>query len=274
MADFGPHAADQLAHNGMVAVTPGATAHTKGSWASFSGGTPDRAEGFFFSPAYLGNSGSCRTILMDIGVGSGPTPIISNLMVCPPHANSTSLERSVAEHVFFPVALPPAETIKMRGQASVASHADLYAYIMPMKSGLPCVGSVVDTYGADTANSKGTTLTAPNTEAAYGAWVQVSASCERIKALMIAVGHGQADWSTYGNQWAAVQVGIGGAGSEVEAVRILDIGTGNGIRVPSQALFGPYYLDIPPGTRLSARVAKQYSEANQRTIDVILYGIR
>ena len=144
---------------------------------------------------------------------------------------------------------------------------------MPMKSGLPCVGSVVDTYGADTANSKGTTLTAPNTEA-YGAWAQVSASCERIKAIMIAVGHGQADWSTYGNQWAAVQVGIGAAGAEVEVVRIVDIGTGNGIRVPSQSLFGPYYLDIPLGTRISARVAKQYSESYQRTLDVILYGIR
>jgi len=274
MADFGPHTAEVLSSNGLVTATPGATANTKGSWASFTDYPPDRVEGFDFSTAYLGNSSSIRTILMDIGVGSGPTTIISNLMVCPPHANSTTLERSVSEHFFFPVALPPGETIKMRAQTNVASHADVYAYMKPMKSGLPCVGSVVDTYGADTANSKGTTLTAPNTDGVYGDWAQVSASCERIKALVIAVGHGQADWSTYSNQWAILQVGIGGAGSEVEVARIIDIGTGNGIRTPSQSMHGPYYLDIPAGTRLTARVAKQYSSSSQRTIDVILYGIR
>lgn len=275
MADFGPHEGDLRAHHGLVVATPGATANTKGSWASFGGGTPDRAEGFYFSTAMFGNIGTIRTMLMDIGVGSGPTPIISNLMVCPPHANSTTLPRSVAEHVFFPVALPPGETIKMRAQTNVASHDVIYAYIMPMKSGLPCVGSVVDTYGAVTSSdSKGTTLTAPNTDGGYGSWVPVSASCERIKALMVAVGHGQADWSTFGDQWAGVQVGIGGSGSEVEVVRIIDIGTGSGIRTPSQSIFGPYYLDIPAGTRLSARVAKQHASSSQRTIDVILYGIR
>lgn len=274
MADWGAHGADFRSHNGLAQVTPGATAHTKGAWATFTAGTPDRADGFYLAPAYLGNHSTCRTILIDIGVGSGPTPIISNLMVCPPHANSTTLERSVAQHTFFPVSLPPSESIKLRGQASIASHSDLYGYVMPVKSGLQSAGSIVDTYGADTSNSKGVTLTAPATEAAYGSWTQVSASCERIKALMIAVGHGQSDWSTYSNQWSTLQVGIGGAGSEVEVVRILDIGTGNGVRVPSQAWFGPYYLDIPSGTRLSARVAKQYSESYQRSIDVILYGIR
>lgn len=274
MADWGAHGADFRSHNGLVQVTPGATAHTKGAWATFSGGSPSRAEGFYLSPSYLGNHSTCRTVLVDVGVGAGPTPIISNLMVCPPHANSTTLERSIAAHAFFPVALPPSESIKMRAQASMASHADCFLYALPMQSGLPCVGTIVDTYGADTSNSKGKTLTAPATESTYGSWTQVSASCERIKALMIALGHGQSDWSTYGNQWALVQVGIGGAGSEVEVVRIHDIGTGSGIRVPSQAWFGPYYLDIPAGTRLSARVAKQYSESYQRSIDVILYGIR
>lgn len=274
MADFGPHAADLPTTIGLSVAMPNATAHTKGAWADFNGGAPSRTDGFHFSQVYLGTSTTCRTILMDIGVGPGPTPIISNLMICPPHVNSTTLQRSVAEHMFFPVALPPGETIKMRAQASIASHTQVTTYITPMKSGLPCVGSIVDTYGADTVNTKGTTLTAANTEGVYGSWVPISESCQRIKALMIAVGHGQADWGTFTNQWAMFQIGVGGSGAEVDIIRINDIGTGSGIRTPSQSMLGPYYMDIAPGTRLSARLMKQHDSSSQRTMDVIFYGIR
>lgn len=274
MADFGPHAGDSFPATGQVTMTPGSSAHSKGSWATFSNGPRARVDGFFLMPAYLGSHSTCRTLFLDIGVGSGPTTIISNLMVCPPHANSTTLERDVAKNVFFPVSLPPSEDIKARSQSSMASHATIYVDTYTAHSGLPCVGSVVDTYGADTTNTKGVTLTAPNTDGGLGAWSVVVASSERIKALIVAVGHGQADWSTYGNQWGTVHIGIGAGGSEQVVVSIDSIGTGNGIRVPSQSWFGPYYVDIPAGTNISARVAKQYASSSQRTFDVILYGIR
>lgn len=272
MADFGPHAGDIRSSVGLVAITPHATAHTKGSWATQDGSTPDRVDGLYITPVFFGDNSTRRTVLVDVGVGSGPTTLISNLMVCPSHVANNS--REVAQHAYFPVALPQSELFKMRAQSSMSSHPDVYAYVMPMKSGLPCVGSVVDTYGADTANSRGTTLTASGTDNTYGSWVQLTASSERVKAIVLAFGHGQADWSTFTNQWAIVDIGIGAAGSETEILTVADLGASSGTQILAQQWYGPYFLDIPAGTRISARVRKQYTSASQRTIDVILYGIR
>lgn len=272
MADFGPHAGDIRSSVGLVAITPHATAHTKGSWATQDGATPDRADGLYITPVFFGDNSTRRTVLVDVGVGSGPTTLISNLMVCPSHVTNNT--REVAQHAYFPVSFPPSELVKMRAQSSMASHPDVYAYVMPMKSGLPCVGSVVDTYGADTANSRGTTLTASGTDNTYGSWVQLTASSERVKAIVLAFGHGQADWSTFTNQWAIVDIGIGAAASETEILTLADLGASSGTQILGQQWYGPYFLDIPAGTRISARVRKQYTSASQRTVDVIMYGIR
>ena len=274
MADFGPHAGDSRSSFGLLQATPHVTAHTKGSWATQTGVTPDRTDGFYLEPTYFGANSTIRTVLVDIGFGSGPTTLISNLMVCPPNANYTTTQRCIGQHAFFPVSMPPGEVMKARAQSNLASHEDVYLWVMEVSSGLPCVGSVVDTYGADTANSKGTTLTASTTEGTFGSWVELTSSCERIKALMIAVGHGQADWSTYGNQYIAIKLAVGAAASETELLRIQDVGSSSGTGIASQNWLGPYYFDIPPGTRISASVAKQYSSSSQRTVDVILYGIR
>jgi hypothetical protein len=274
VADFGAWNGDTRSSIGLVVITPSGTAHTKGAWATQDGPTPDRVDGLYISPVFFGDSYTRRTVLVDVGVGAGPTVLINNLMVCPAHASATNNLREVAQHVYFPVCFPPSELFKMRAQSNMASHPDVFAYAMPMRSGMPCVGSVVDTYGADTANSKGTTLTASGTEGVYGSWVQLTASSERVKALVLAFGHGQADWSTFTNQWAIVEIGVGGAGSEVEILTLADIAVSSGTQILAQQMYGPYFVDIPAGTRVSARVRKQYTSASQRTIDVILYGIR
>lgn len=278
MADFGSHLGDLRSSLTYFPVTPGATANTKGTWVSPSwtldSVTTTRVDGLYINPAYYGDSSTRRTVLVDIGIGAGPTTLISNLMVCPSHENSANTTREVAQNVYFPVSLPGGEAFKMRGQSNMASHPLTYTYIMPMSSGMPCAGSVVDTYGADTTNSKGTTLTASGTEGVFGSWVPITTSSERVKALVIAFGHGQEDWSSFTNQWAIVEIGIGGSGSEVGVLQIADIGTSSATKILGQMWYGPYYLDIPPGTRISGRVRKQHTSADQRGLDVILYGIR
>lgn len=274
MADWGPYYSELLCADGVGSPTPNASSNTKGSWSTCSGATPTRSEGIYLCPAWFGADATCRSVLVDVGFGAGPTIVINNLMLCPPHANHSSVERMIATHTFFPVSFPPGEDIKIRAQSNKASHSAVYLYARPMVSGLPCAGSIVDTYGADTTNSKGTTVTGSNSDGVYGSWTELVASSERVNALMVCVGHGQADWATYGNQWGAVAIGVGGAGSEQEIIRLLEISTGNGFRIPSQQWFGPYYVTLPPGTRISARVCKQYTSSSQRTFDVIVYGIR
>lgn len=274
MADFGPSQGDCFTGAIQVNMTPGASAHSKGSWSTFGGGPLGRCDGFYLMPAFLGNNSTLRTLMMDVGVGASPNVVINNLMVCPPNANPSTVCRIVGQQVFFPVSLPVGHDLKARSQSNMASHPGIYVDATPCFSGLPCVGSVVDTYGADTTNSKGVTLTASNTENVLGSWSQIVASCERIKAIIVAVGHGQANWSTFGDQWKSIQIGIGAAGSEQLLFSVESIGASSGTGSPSQAWFGPYYVDLPAGTRISGRHSTQHTSSSQRTIDVILYGIR
>lgn len=274
MADFGPWVGDRALYSQLHAnITPGASAHTKGAWVS--GANSDRGDGLYINFPILGNHGQARTLLLDVGVGSPETVIISNLMLCPPAVGGVTTQRDVSQSIYFPVSAPPGSPIKMRAQASMASHQGIYATSNKAASGLPVVGQVVDTYGANTTSTKGVTLTAPASDGAFGSWTEISASCERIKAMMIACGHGQADWSTFSDQWYQLQIGVGGVGSEQNILTLYEAGASSSATgTVSQMILGPYYVDIAPGSRLSARVGKQHSSASQRTLDVVLYGIR
>lgn len=274
MADWGPWVGDRALYTQLhAAVTPGATAHNKGAWVA--GANSDRGDGIYLNFPALGSHVSSRTLLVDVGVGSPEKVIISNLMLCPPAVGGAATQRETSQTVFFPVSFPAGEVVKARAQASMASHGATYITSLKANSGLPTVGQVVDTYGADVAATKGVTLTAPASDGALGSWTEITASCERIKALVIACGHGQAAWTTFTDQWYQLQIGVGGAGSEQNILTLYEAGSSSSTTgTVSQMLLGPYYVDIAPGSRLSARVGKQHASASQRTLDVVLYGIR
>lgn len=275
MSDWGPWAGDSHVSSSLFSPTPDTTAHTKSAWETELGGVGDatqRSDGVYLQVPYLQHITSIRTLLVDVAIGSPEQVIISNLMLCPPTAGLTTC-RAIAQTIYFPLALPPGVT-SIRSQASVAAHGVFTLNVTKMKSGLPAAGTVVDTYGADTANTRGTVVTAPASEGVFGAWAEVTASSERVKCLMVALGNGNQDWTTHSNQWYALEIAIGGAGSEQEIVHILEAGgSSSGTGTVSQMVLGPYFVDVPKGSRLSARVSKQYA-TDQRTIDVVLYGIR
>lgn len=273
MADWGPWVGDSVLGPTYHGFTPGAAAHTKGSWVA--GSDTGRGEGLLVNVNILDYLTSIRTLLVDVGAGSPEQTIISNLMLCPPSVGGLNTCRTVAQTIYFPVALPP-DALRLRAQASVASHGQIWIVTSRCKSGLPCVGSVVDTYGANTASTKGTTVTAPAVDGGMGSWTQISASCERIKALLIAIGHGQAsDWTTFSNQLFRIQIGVGSAGNEQVILDANEAGaSSSGTGTVGQMVLGPYYVDIPAGSSVSARIAKQYASSAQRTLDLVLYGIR
>ncbi len=272
MADWGPWVGDVAGAFGSYGVTPGSAAHSKGA---FKNDVTDvtRSEGlqilFSWQQAYT----TIRTLLFDVGLGSGSEILIANLMHCPP-AGGGNTSRAGQRVVYFPVAVPP-EQLRMRAQASMASHGIVSTTTNKLVSGLPVVGSIVDTYGADTANTKGTTLTASTDQAQFGSWVQLSPSTNRIKALVLAIGHGQADMTSYTDQYYHLSIGIGAAGFEQEILFFIEAGGSSSVtKTPAPGYIGPLYIDLPEGTRLCARVRKQYSSSLQRTIDLIAYGIR
>lgn len=272
MADWGPCVGDAQWAIGYGNLTPDATAHTKSAWASINSNT-DRSDGLLIAVPYLQHHTSIRTLLVDIGFGSPEQTIISNLMLCPPTGGLNTC-RAIAQTIWFPVSLPPID-LKVRSQASIASHGTFSLRANKIRSGLPMAGTVVDTYGADTANTRGVVATGSTTEGVFGSWAEVTASSNRVKALMIAVGNGNQSWAAYSNQWYYIDIGIGGAGSEQVVLELREAGgSSSGTGTAAPLMLGPFFVDIPDGSRISVRTAKQYSSSSQRTLDVVLYGIR
>ncbi len=273
MADFGPWVGDLQAGYTSFSVTPGATANTKGSWVNDNAFT-GRGDGLLIYPSWFQGYTSIRTIALDVGMNAGSDILINNLMFCPSSVNNASRVHQVP--VYFPIQVP-AQQLVVRAQSNIASHGIGYLRIDRKISGLPIVGSVVDTYGAvvDASHTQGTTITAPNTDFGASPWVELTPSCKRVKALIIAVGHGQADWGSLSDQAYWISIGVGAAGSERSIVDCWEAGaTSLGSKIPSSPFLGPHYVDIPEGSRISAQIGKQFATSAQRTLDLTVYGIR
>ena len=275
MADFGPCFADSPGGTSFLSALPGASptyyAHTKGAW-TYDGSITTRAEGLVIHPSWWQNYASVRTILLDIGVGAGGDVLINNLMFCP-SSYGTGGGRIHQVPVYFPIQVPD-QQLGIRAQSNYASHGIGYVQICRRRSGLPVFGKV-DTYGADTANSRGTPITAPNLDSTWGSWTTVSASCETCRAMVVAVGHGNQAWNSLVDQMYWIEIGFGAAGQEQTIISATEAGGSSSVSaIPSSPFLGPYYVDVPAGSRLCARVAKQGANSNQRTVDVVLYGIR
>lgn len=271
MADWGPWVGDSSGVPIGCSAVPSATAHVKGSF-QYNVANTERCEGLEVHIDWEQYHSTVRTLLYDIGFDSSNI-LIANLMHCPPAAGA-SLSRAGQCRVYFPISVPAAQ-LQIRVQSSMASHGVVYPLLLKRRSGLPTVGSVVDTYGADTSNTKGVTVTAGNTGWEQGAWTEISASCKRIKALIVAVGHGQVTLNAHSDKAYTLQIGIGAAGSEQVVV---DWSSSGGISSASlttaPSFLGPVYVDIPEGSRLSARLSEQWNSSSQRSLSIIAYGIR
>lgn len=282
MADWGPWTGE--ASGGAVPysavgmpITPSVSANTKGSFNTVSATDTARGDGLRLLIDRLGDVsvGSIRTYLVDVNIGG--QNLINNLMLCAPVQALNISQRMTMMECFFPVMVPSGNAVQFRAQCNVASANGIYVRAERFSSGAPPAGSVVDTYGADTVNSKGTTITALSTatcNADYGSWAQLSVSTNRIKALVVAVGHGQQDLSLVTDCWYEIAIGVGAAGQE-KPIALITGQTNSYSRVPMPGLVGPFCVDVPPGSRLAACIRKTpVSSSSQRSLDVVAYGIR
>lgn len=252
-------------------TTPSNTANTKGSW-TIQATLNHSVDGFWINWSWMQTNGTARTLLCDVSVDD--VVIASNLAICPGGRNGANDSRAHSGNTYFPITLPPG-VVKTRAQCSVASHGIVYFMLnMSPGIGLNTAGAQMTAYGVDTQNTKGTVVTASNTEGVYGSWVQISASCNRISALMAHVGHNNAWLSGLTDQWYRIRVGIGEVGSEhIIWVPYETGGSSSTTGLHHNQWHGPIYVDIPAGTRLAVCGAAQNSSGVQRVRDVILYGI-
>lgn len=273
MADWGSpvSGANFVGWNGGNLCVPNATEHTKGAWSDLI--TLVRSGAFAFSLSWGQPYGTHRTLLFDLAVGASGQEkvIVNNLMIACSAVGSTA-SRSHGCEVIIPITLPTGTLVRARCQSSYASNAGVYPFATSANIPTSWTGSSIVTYGADTANSAGTTLTADNTSFVWGAYVQLTASCERMESFFVAVSP-RASQTAFDDQDGRWEVAVGGAGAE-NPIAAGMVQANSATRLTNPQWFGPYYQQVAPGQRLSARLQRQVTSSSQRQLDIIVYGVR
>jgi hypothetical protein len=247
-----------------VTLTSAASANAKGGWTTLTSGVgyTIRTLQVVLSLA----SGNGRDYLVDIGTGASGSEVvlISNLLYTPGSDD-------VAYSYQLPCHIPENTRIAARVQCSTANSSLQIAAYGFTASFLPGL-STVTTHGANTSTSGGVSIDPGATVDVKGSYAEIVNSTPRhIKALVVAIGNARNN-----NQVAQyrcfVDIAMGSAGAEVDFISNLffQVDVNSDARLPN--VFGPYPVNIPPGTRLAARGQCSGNDATDRLFHVVLYG--
>jgi hypothetical protein len=254
----------------LTGVTDGATCtasastHTKGSWAQMIASTVSAADHIYVCMHAINNA---ALALMDVGIGAGGSEqvVIPNLMK-QQVAGTTTMDSTPI--VRLPVTIPVGTRIATRCQASVGSRV----INTVLTTGLSRRGrsySRATDYGTNTGTTRGTSIDPGAVADTFGTYVQLTASCNTIRELLVMIGTGgnTADTTAY---WVCrIGVGAGGAESTLIPNAMVRKRTAEGIL--SQWL-GPYEVDVPAGTRIAATAYTSLTDATDRLADVAVIG--
>lgn len=245
-------------------TTANASANAKGAWTELMAAAPAGATGLLVE--VIGGSGSMDG-LVDIAIGAAGSEVIiaADLITC----RVTDLAPAV---YMLPIPIPVGERISARSQSTTAS-VGCYVGVHLLGGGFlrASGGNALDTYGANAADSGGTSIDPGTTLHTKGAWVEFSAATARdIKQLI--VGCGNQVNLTRANADFLIDVGVGASGSEQVVLPDLYARAGAGADLIEPHVFPPLPVDIPAGSRLAARAQCGITTATNRLLDLILYG--
>jgi len=239
-------------------LTAGSPAHTKGEWAQLVASTSEDVAAILVVLNKPSNASG--TFLVDIGTGpdQSETVKIANI---PFQGTGAGAAAGTAAYLIH-LKIPAGTRIVARCQASSASYTVdcllllLYKAAAISESEFP---KTVETAGANTASSRGTTITAGSANT-KGSWVELIASTgDDVKAILVILNKPSTTSATY-----LVDIGTGTDGN-VKVANIPFQGTGAGTAAGTAAYF--VYLKIPKGTRVSACCQASSGSA---TIDCVL----
>jgi hypothetical protein len=247
-------------HNiGTVAVVPGtsvttgAAANTKGTPAEIFSSTQFDAYLVHVQAAGYGSSGVASEGALDILIGAATEEVlIPNLLMGYCGGFPTS-QRDVKQWL-FPLYIPAGSRIA--AQAAGARTSTAFRVIVQLYGGdgYPPfrVGSKVTTYGMGTVPN-GTTVT-PGASGAEGAWAQLTSGTSEDHFAWTTSFQLSADTTTNSRVLLA-DLGVGGAGSEVEFLQSHMYLTQADETMGGPANLLPTFRDIPSGSAISMRVS-------------------
>lgn len=239
-------------------------ANTKGSYATLLSGLPAAASWLNLSTNMITSSGD-RGALIDIAIGgAGSETIVA--------ANLIGGYRS-HRGTLFPLHIPAGSTVRARIATPLSFMLITMAataYIGEPDSGLTVPGRIT-TYGADTANSGGTSVTPSGTQNVKGSYAQLTAATTApIHAMMVLV---QASTSPPATGQYAIDIAVGASSSESVALpdHYVYVENSPAYVYPQSPEFCPLSVCIPAGVRLSARCMVT-SGSVSTPVEVAVYG--
>jgi len=250
--------------NSLGTSTTSGTANAKSPWTQLTPLSSISAHGFFLQILSQGLNDN----LVDVGIGeSGAVKVIvSNVLyTC----------GSIADQLFFyaPVSIAANSKVWARHQSTGSSGDTIYVSALLCAHGflgLRPVSKFV-TFGAMTSDSGGTEVDPGGTANTKGAWTEIVASIA-IKVRMLYVAIGNRDLATRATMSLFIDIGIGASGAEKVLMSNLYCLSEDGGDTWTPQMFGPFFTQVPSGTRLSARAQCSSATINERLFDVVLYG--
>lgn len=259
--DFG---ADTANSRGTT-VTPSATNNTKGSWVELLSSTDFQA--LLSAIRLVGDTGGSYDWLVDISIGASGSEqvILENLIYSAKQANAVNSYN-------IPILIPKGVRIAARAQGSSQGNVYIEGDLIgpPLLAGNP--GQRVTTYGANTGDSGGISIDPGGTADTKGSWTEMVSSTDHlIHQLVLGVGQaGNFQQST--TNWL-IDIAFGASGSEQILVPNLQMATNVQGDNLAPAVFGPYPVAIPAGSRLAVRAQCSITDATDRLFDAVLYGV-
>ena len=244
-----------------VQLTTGSPAHTKGSWAEVTSSSPFTCSGFILTINF-----ALATYLVDVGIGAAGSEqvLVENI-----HYSGQTL---VPMSMYFPVRIPAGSRIAVRSQGSATgSVTSTTMYLINEGFQGPPGRNRVITYGAVTADSGGTSIDPGGTLHTKGSWVQITASTSAAhKGLAMVLG--SQNNATMSGITFFYDIAVGASGSEQILVPNWRVTSSvNETIAPRDTPFFP--VDIPAGSRLAVRASSNNTDATDRLLDVVLYGL-
>lgn len=236
---------------------PGAN-NTKSAYVQITAATGFKYHGFWLTLASYSNSS------FDIAIGASGSEkiIVPDLLIL---ANNNQ-----HDSFYIPISIPTGTRIAARAQQADIAYQGTVS-LLGVGGDLRQSLQNCNTYGFTVGSTGGTQIDPGGTINVKGSWVQISVSTINItRAILLSFGNQQsAVWGSW-----HVDIGIGSAGNEVvliPGIRFGNVGSGNVMICPFH--YGPFYVNIPSGTRLSVRAACTYNSTPGRYFDIALHCI-
>jgi hypothetical protein len=248
-----------------VAVTSGGSINTKGSYSEISSAIPFATSGILINIV----PGVATDWLFDISIGAAGSEkiVVGNLLL------TTSRPGECITSYFFPIRLPEGVRLAIRCQARQATQsAGVVVTLIGVSNILSEPLSRCTTYGAVTADSGGIQVDPGGTVDTKGSYSEiVSSTSNPIRQIIIVLG--DQNNATMTTCFFHLDIAIGAASSEKILIPDLFFGAGTTTDGHVPAVFGPFPVEIPAGTRIAARARCSINDATDRLFDIAIYGV-